>query len=113
GRKELEALLDSMQEAVLAVSRDRRIQWSNGPMRSIVPVAIGSPLIGAIRDPEVLASIETALESKQVHTARATVLIPGRTFRLTATPLPAGGAVAVFHVVSSRERVKRQRPGLN
>jgi len=109
GRKELEALLDSMQEAVLAVSRDRRIQWSNGPMRSIVPVAIGSPLIGAIRDPEVLASIETALESKQVHTARATVLIPGRTFRVTAAPLPAGGAVAVFHDVSSIELVEKTR----
>jgi len=109
GRKELEALLNSMQEAVLAISHDRRVQWSNGPMRSIVPVAIGAPLVGAIRDPEVLASIETALESKEVRSTRSTVLIPGRTFRVTAAPLPAGGAVAVFHDMSSIERVEKTR----
>ncbi len=109
GRKELEALLNSMQEAVLAISRDRRVQWSNGPMRAIVPVAIGSPLVTAIRDPEVLASIESALDSKQVRTARAAVLIPGRTFRVTAAPLPGGGAVAVFHDMSSIERVEKTR----
>jgi len=109
GRKELEALLNSMQEAVLAISRDRRVQWLNGPMRAIVPVSIGAPFIGAIRDPEVLASIEGALESKDVQTARSTVLIPGRTFRVTAAPLPAGGAVAVFHDMSSIERVEKTR----
>jgi len=78
-------------------------------MRAIVAVAKGSPLIGAIRDPEVLASIETALESKAAHTTRSTVLIPGRTFRVTAAPLPAGGAVAVFHDMSSVERVEKTR----
>jgi two-component system, OmpR family, phosphate regulon sensor histidine kinase PhoR len=109
GRKELEALLNSMQEAVLAISHDGRIQWSNGPMRSIAPVAVGAPLVGAIRDPEVLASIETALESKELHTARSTVLIPGRTFRVTSAPLSAGGAVAVFHDMSSIERVEKTR----
>ena len=109
GRKELEALLNNMQEAVLAISRDHRVQWSNGPMRAIVPVSIGTPLIGAIRDPEVLASIETALERKEVHTTRSTVLIPGRTFRVTAAPLPGGGAVAVFHDMSSVERVEKTR----
>lgn len=109
GRKELEALLNSMQEAVLAISRDRRVQWSNGPMRAIVPISIGAPLIGAIRDPEVLGTIETTLERKEVHTTRSTVLIPGRTFRVTAAPLPAGGAVAVFHDMSSIERVEKTR----
>lgn len=109
GKKELEALLNSMQEAVLAISRDRRVQWSNGPMRAIVPVSIGAPLISAIRDPEVLASIERALESKEVHMARSAVLIPGRTFRVTAAPLPGGGAVAVFHDMSSIERVEKTR----
>ena len=109
GRKELEALLNNMQEAVLAISRDRRLQWSNGPMRAIVPVSIGAPLIGAIRDPEVLATIESALEHKEVRSARSTVLIPGRTFRVTAAPLPAGGVVAVFHDMSGIERVEKTR----
>jgi two-component system phosphate regulon sensor histidine kinase PhoR len=109
GKKELEALLNNMQEAVLAISRDRRVQWSNGPMTAIAPVSIGTPLIAAIRDPEVLASIEGALETKEVQNARSTVLVPGRTFRVTAAPLPAGGAVAVFYDMSSVERVEKTR----
>lgn len=109
GKKELEALLNSMQEAVLAISHDRRVRWSNGPMTAIAPVSIGTPLIAAIRDPEVLASIEGALETKEVQSARSTVLIPGRTFRVTAAPLPGGGAVAVFYDMSSVERVEKTR----
>lgn len=109
GRKQLEALLNSMQEAVLAISHDRRIQWSNGHMNAIAHISTGSPLVGAVRDPEVLAAIERALEQNQVRTARATVLVPGRTFTVTAAPLPAGGAVAVLHDITSIERVEKTR----
>ena len=109
GRKQLEALLNSMQEAVLAISRDRRIQWSNGPMNAIARISIGSPLVGAIRDPDVLAAIEGALATKEVRTARAAALVPGRTFSVTAAPLPGGGAVAVLHDMTSIERVEKTR----
>ncbi|MBZ5627465.1 MAG: HAMP domain-containing protein [Acidobacteriia bacterium] len=109
GRKQLEALLNSMQEAVLAISRDRRIQWSNGPMNAIARISIGSPLVGAVRDPDVLAAIEGALATKEVRTARAAALVPGRTFSVTAAPLPGGGAVAVLHDMTSIERVEKTR----
>ncbi len=109
GRKQLEALLNSMQEAVLAISADRRVQWSNGPMSAIARISIGSPVVGAVRDPEMLAAIEGVLQDKQVRTARATALVPGRTFSITAAPLPLGGAVAVLHDMSSIERVEKTR----
>jgi two-component system phosphate regulon sensor histidine kinase PhoR len=109
GRKQLEALLNSMQEAVLAISRDRRVQWSNGPMRAIARVSMGSPLISAVRDPDVLKAIEGALEKNEVRTARACALVPGRTFSVTAAPLPGGGAVGVLHDMTSIERVEKTR----
>ncbi len=109
GRKQLEALLNSMQEAVLAISPDRRVQWSNGPMNSIARISIGAALVGAIRDPDMLAAIEGALEDKRVRTARATALVPGRTFSITAAPLPGGGAVAVLHDMTGIERVEKTR----
>ncbi len=109
GRKQLEALLNSMQDAVLAVTKDRRVQWLNGPMQRLARMAAGSPLVGSVRDPGVLAAIEGALDTSQVRTARATSLRPGRTFSVTAAPLPAGGAVAVLHDVSEIERVEKTR----
>ncbi len=109
GRKQLEALLNSMQDAVLAVSHDRRIQWSNGPMNAIARVSIGAPLVGAVRDPDYLAAVEGALEQNEPRTARATALVPGRTFGVTAAPLPGGGAVAVLHDHTNIERVEKTR----
>jgi two-component system phosphate regulon sensor histidine kinase PhoR len=109
GRQQLEALLNSMQEAVLAISRDRRVQWLNGPMKEIARVSVGSPLISAIRDPDVLKAIEGALENNEVRTARASALVPGRTFSVTAAPLPGGGAVGVLHDMTSIERVEKTR----
>jgi two-component system phosphate regulon sensor histidine kinase PhoR len=108
-RKQLEALLNSMQDAVLAISHDRRIQWSNGPMNAIARVSIGAPLVGAVRDPEVLAAVEGALKKNEIRTARATALVPGRTFGVTAAPLPGGGAVAVLHDHTDIERVEKTR----
>jgi two-component system, OmpR family, phosphate regulon sensor histidine kinase PhoR len=108
-RKQLEALLNSMQDAVLAISHDRHIQWSNGPMNAIARVSIGAPLVGAVRDPEVLAAVEGALKENEIRTARATALVPGRTFGVTAAPLPGGGAVAVLHDHTNIERVEKTR----
>jgi two-component system phosphate regulon sensor histidine kinase PhoR len=109
GRKQLEALLNSMQDAVLAISHDRRIQWSNPPMNAIARVSIGAPLVGAVRDPDFLAAVEGALENNEPRTARATALVPGRTYGVTAAPLPGGGAVAVLHDHTNIERVEKTR----
>jgi len=109
GRAQLDALLNSMQEAVLAVSRDLRVQWANGPMKDLAHVSIGTPLVGAIRDPELLIAVESAVKKQQVATGSVTTLVPGRIFGATAAPLPGGGAVAVLHDRTAIERVEKTR----
>jgi two-component system phosphate regulon sensor histidine kinase PhoR len=65
--------------------------------------------VGAVRDPDFLAAVEGALENNEPRTARATALVPGRTFGVTAAPLPGGGAVAVLHDHTNIERVEKTR----
>ena len=45
-RRELEALLDSMQDAVIAVDSAGRIQWTNQRMQKLIP---GATVSGAVR----------------------------------------------------------------
>ncbi len=113
-RRELEALLDSMQDAVIAVDAAGRIQWTNQRMQKLIPgnsvsgaVRVGHALVQTIRDPEVLACVRSALESKTVCDRKTTSLLPGRTFEVIASPMPGGGAVAVLHDVTRIEQVER------
>ena len=113
-RRELEALLDSMQDAVLAVDSAGRIQWTNQRMQRLIPgnsisgtVRVGHALVQTIRDPEVLACVRSALESKTVCDRKSTSLLPGRIFEVIASPMPGGGAVAVLHDVTRIEQVER------
>ncbi|MGI9103124.1 MAG: ATP-binding protein [Terriglobales bacterium] len=109
GRAQLEALLNSMQDAVLAVSKDRRVQWSNGPMQSLTRLSNGAAMTDIIRDPQFLQAVEGTLASAEPHSARATSVAPGRTFSVTAAPMHGGGAVAVLHDISDVERVEKTR----
>jgi len=113
-RKELEALLDSMQDAVIAVDSASRIQWTNQKMQRLIPgssvsspVRVGHALVQTIRDPEVLECVRAALESKTVSDRRSTTLLPGRIFEVNASPMPGGGAVAVLHDITRIEEVER------
>ncbi len=110
-QRELTALLDSMQEAVIAVDSAGRISWSNTVMQRIAPVAMrqGQALVHAIRDPEVLACVETALHDRQPRSGRATSVAPTRVFEVNAAPTPGGGAVAVLHDVTKIERAEKTR----
>jgi two-component system phosphate regulon sensor histidine kinase PhoR len=110
-RRELEALLDSMQEAVVAVNAQGQVSWSNSVMQRISPSPVreGRSLVHTIRDPEVLACVDGALASREVHRGRATSVAPGRAFEVSAAPTPGGGAVAVLHDVTEVERAERTR----
>ncbi len=108
-RAELEALLNSMQDAVLAISNDRRVHWSNGPMQRLARTTAGAAVSDVVRDPEFLAAVEGVLTTGQVQTARVTSLLPGRTFTVTAAPMHGGGAVAVMHDSTEIERVEKTR----
>ncbi|WP_255462263.1 histidine kinase dimerization/phospho-acceptor domain-containing protein [Granulicella sp. WH15] len=113
-RRELESLLDSMQDAVVGVDSAGRIQWTNRNLQGMIPsasvsgaVKIGHALVQTIRDPEVLACVRTAIEERVVNERKSTSLVPGRIFEINASPTPGGGAVAVMHDITRIEEVER------
>lgn len=110
-RQTLETLLNSMQEAVIAVAGNERVLWANQRMERLLPsgVRLGAPLVQSVRDPEILASIQNALISRDVTVARAAKIFSGRVFDVTAAPMPGGGAVAVLHDQTEIERVEKTR----
>jgi two-component system, OmpR family, phosphate regulon sensor histidine kinase PhoR len=109
-QRELETLLNSMQDAVIAVGPDGRVQWANRGMNRLVQRArISAPLIETVRDPDFLAAVREAASQKSARTARASSIVPGRTFDVTAAPMPGGGAVAVLRDLTETERVEKTR----
>jgi two-component system phosphate regulon sensor histidine kinase PhoR len=108
---QLETLLNSMQDAVIAVSSDGLVQWANQPMDRLIPqhTRLNAPVVETIRDPDFLAAVKAATTTKQVKTTRATSIVPGRAFDVTAAPLPDGGAVAVLRDLTETERVEKTR----
>jgi two-component system phosphate regulon sensor histidine kinase PhoR len=108
---QLETLLNSMQDAVIAVSADDRVQWANQTMDKLVPqhTRKNAPLVETVRDPDFLTAVRGASESRKVFTARAASIVPGRTFDVTAAPMPGGGAVAVLRDLTETERVEKTR----
>ena len=110
-RQTLETLLNSMQEAVLAVAEDGRVLWANERMERLLPsgIRLGEPLVQSVRDPEILRAMEDALGRRDVTVARAAKIFSGRIFDVTAAPMPGGGAVAVLHDQTEIERVEKTR----
>jgi two-component system, OmpR family, phosphate regulon sensor histidine kinase PhoR len=110
-RSELTALLDSMQEAVIAINPQGQVSWCNAVMQRIAlsPVQEGRALVHSIRDPEVLSSVAAALTQRQASRRRAISIAPGKVFEVNAAPMPGGGAVAVLHDVSEKERSETTR----
>jgi two-component system, OmpR family, phosphate regulon sensor histidine kinase PhoR len=110
-RAELAALLDSMQEAVVAITREGNVSWSNAVMRRLTGTQIkeGRALVHSIRDPDILACAEIALRDREVRYGRAGSLLPGSIFEINAAPMPGGGAVVVLHDVTNVEAAERSR----
>ena len=110
-RQELAAILDSMQEAVVAITPAGVVRWSNAVMQRIAgnQVHPGRPLVHSVRDPELLACVRGALDRGEVCSGRASSLAPGRVFEVNAAPLPSGGALAVLHDVTGIEAAQKSR----
>jgi len=111
GRDELAVMLDSMQEAVVAVTATGYVRWSNAVMQRIAGSRLiaGRPLIHSVRDPELLACVRGVLERRELCFGRASLLAPGRVFEINAAPLPSGGALVVLHDVTSIEAAQKSR----
>jgi two-component system phosphate regulon sensor histidine kinase PhoR len=110
-QRQLETLLNSMQDAVIAVGPDDRVQWANQRMDKLAPqrTRLHSPVVETVRDPDFLQAVRDASQSREVRTARAISILPGRTFDVTAAPLPGGGSVAVLRDLTETERVEKTR----
>jgi two-component system phosphate regulon sensor histidine kinase PhoR len=108
---ELATMLDSMQEAVVAITREGQVRWSNAVMQRIAgtQIRVGRPLVHSVRDPEFLACVRSALEAGEVCFGRSSSLAPGRIFEINAAPLPSGGALAVLHDVTRVEAAEKSR----
>jgi two-component system phosphate regulon sensor histidine kinase PhoR len=110
-QRQLETLLNSMRDAVIAVGPDDRVQWANLSMDKLVPqrTRLKAPIVETVRDPDFLQAVRTASESREVCTTRATSILVGRAFDVTAAPLPGGGSVAVLRDLTETERVEKTR----
>ena len=112
-RDELAAIMDSLQDAVLAVDAAGRILWTNQKLQRLIPtgasgtVRTGHSLVQTIRDPEVLECVRSALEERVFSQRRTTLLVPGGIVEVNASPMPSGGAVALLHDITRLEAVER------
>jgi two-component system phosphate regulon sensor histidine kinase PhoR len=111
-REKLEALLDSMQDAVTSIDAAGRIIWANKAMQRLVVDSFGSvragySLVQTIRAPEVLDCVHVALETRKYSERRPVSLVPGRVFAVSASPMPEGGAVVILRDVTRIEQVER------
>lgn len=111
-RQELETLLNSMQEAVIAVSPvHQKVRWLNGSMARLLPSGshIGKSVVHVIRDPGLLQILADSMKNHAVLTTRVATLAPGQILQAITAPLPDGGAVAVLHDLTEVERVEKTR----
>ena len=110
-RKEMETVLDSMEEAVIAVDAQSRIHWTNRVMERLIgnPIRSGNALVHTVRDPDLLACVEQALRLRATAKARALAVVPGKIFEVSAAPMLGGSAVVVLHDVTEIDRVEKTR----
>jgi two-component system, OmpR family, phosphate regulon sensor histidine kinase PhoR len=110
-RQQLETLLNSMDDAVVAVSPEQEVAWFNGAMKPLAAgkLAFGTPLVRAVRDPDLLRVVAEVLEKRTVKSATLYSVSPGRIFGVTSAPLPDGGVVCVLRDSTEIARVERTR----
>jgi two-component system phosphate regulon sensor histidine kinase PhoR len=112
-RARMDAMLAGMVEGVLVVDNAGRLELVNRAaqtMLHIEPDAIGRPYVEAVRHPDVLAQLLTALRGDDVDSRElALSRDPGRTFVARAAPVQGGGAVLVLHDVTDLRRADQIR----
>jgi two-component system, OmpR family, phosphate regulon sensor histidine kinase PhoR len=109
-RAEMQALIDSMAEAVIAWDAAGRVQRTNPAARSIFGLpadARGLAPEAVARRPAFLDAVRRSLNGQQV--APTELGQDGRQLLVTAQPLPGGGAVMVFLDVSELRRLEDVR----
>src|SRR6185369_7743232 len=66
-QRQLETVLNSMQDAVIAVSADDRVQWANQTMDKLVPqhTRKNAPLVETVRDPDFLTAVRVPVKRER------------------------------------------------
>jgi two-component system phosphate regulon sensor histidine kinase PhoR len=109
-RKELETLLNTIEDAVIAISREGKVLWVNRALGTVLPqLRLRDSFLEMIRDPEVLQCLEKVRGSAEACKCKAMAVAPGRAFQCTVAPMPNGAAVIVLHDLTEVERVERTR----
>jgi two-component system, OmpR family, phosphate regulon sensor histidine kinase PhoR len=110
-RHQLDTLLNSMEDAVVAVSSKHEVVWYNGAMKRMATssVVVGTPLIRAVRDPDFLRVVDEVLQSGKTQSVMLYSVAPGRSFGMTSAPLPDGGAVCVLRDTTDIARLEKTR----
>jgi two-component system phosphate regulon sensor histidine kinase PhoR len=110
-RQQLETLLNSMEDAVVAVSAKREVVWFNGAMKKLAAssIKVGTPVIRAVRDPDFLRVVDDVVLRQRAQSVNLYSVTSGRTFGMTSAPLPDGGAVCVLRDTTEIARVERTR----
>src|SRR5439155_8767103 len=94
-RLQLETLLNSMEDAVVAVSPKREVAWFNGAMKKLAAstISVGLPLMREVRDPDLLRVVGDVLDQRKRQCVTLFSVAPGRTFGMTSATLPYYGSV--------------------
>ena len=102
----MSALVDSLDEGVLAVDRRRDVVRANAAARSLLGVRDGVPFPAdrLSRDQVLRAALSDALGGRSTDSAE--LHIGDRTALLTARPLPAGGAVLTLLDLTAIRRLE-------
>jgi len=112
----LSAVLDSMEEGVVAIDREQRIVFLNAGARRLLGISkvigIGHRLYEAIRVPAFLDTVQDALKSKKIETTEYRKTREHPSLVLVVIPIlngPHAGAVAVVRDVSEIRRLEAMR----
>lgn len=109
-KQQLETLLNSIPNPVIAVSGERLVQWTNGAMRALDPrIKEGAPLIESFRSPAILLAFQNAVAGSSAEPLHTSTLFTGKAFNVTSAAIPGGGAVIVLQDVTEVERVEKTR----
>jgi two-component system phosphate regulon sensor histidine kinase PhoR len=112
----LSAVLDSMEEGVVAIDREQRIVFMNAGARRLLGISkaigIGHRLYEAVRVPAFLDTVQDALTSHKIETTEYRKSRENPSLVLVVIPIlqgPHAGAVAVVRDVSEMRRLEAMR----
>ncbi len=114
--QQLGAVLEAMEEGVIAIDGHRNVLCANHALCRLLRMDIrpGACLDEAIRIPEIIAAMDRALREREVTVVDLRHGEPPRSLKLSCSPMQistrqSSGAVAVLHDVTDLERLENMR----